>query len=91
MEEFIDNLEEDFQFIKVKTRKPFCILDNEIILNTSLDYYTLGVYTKLQSLCEINGDWEDLYKYGSKEYVNKALKRLEENNLLHFKDGKLYL
>jgi len=91
MEELNEVMEDEtFHIVKVRARKPYSILNNKILLNPSIDYYTLGVYSKLQALYEEDKNWEELYKYGSKEYVDKALKKLEEYNYLKIKEGKLY-
>ena len=82
--------DEVFKVVKVRAKRPYSILDNKILLNPSIDYYTLGVYSKLHALCEEDKNWEELYNYGSKEYIDKALKKLEENNYLKIEDGKLY-
>ena len=51
---------------------------NKTILIDNIDNYSIGIYLRLLLLCEYYHNWQEIYKYGNKENVDKALKRLQE-------------
>lgn len=66
--------------------KHFQKQEDRILTNKNIDLYTLGLYMKLCYLAENDGNTEDLYSFGKKEYIDFALKKLEKENFIRYKD-----
>lgn len=49
-----------------------------IINDSNIDFYTLGVYTRLCYYIDSGLDYQMLYTQGKEEYINKALDKLLE-------------
>lgn len=68
----------------------YTMLVNKTMLIDSLDNYSIGVYLRLVLLSQYYHDWTEIYNYGSKAYVDKALQKLQELNYIKFlEDGTL--
>ena len=63
----------------------YLLVPHAYLWDSDLDFYTIGVYLRLLSLCHFKRCKEDLYKYGKKEYIDNALNKLEKNNYIKIK------
>lgn len=60
----------------------YVLIPHAYLWDSDLDFYTIGVYLRLLSLCHYKRCKEDLYQYGKKEYIDNALTKLEKNQYI---------
>ena len=63
------------------------LIPKSLIMNKELDNYSLGIYLRLDVLCYQQKQVEEIYKYGSKDYVDRALQKLHSLGLIQW-DGE---
>lgn len=65
----------------------YTMIHKAIIMDPNLDNYTLSIYLRLNLLTEFKHSWTEIYNYGSKENVNRALNKLKEQKYIEFLDN----
>ena len=68
----------------------YTVIAKMFIADKDLDFYTLGVYLRLQLLAYYGHNWQKLYEFGSQNYIDKAIDKListgylkrDNNNLI---------
>lgn len=59
-------------------------LSKIIPADKKLDNYTIGIYTRLQLLSYFKRPFDEIYQYGNKEYIDRALNKLKEEKYISF-------
>ena len=57
-------------------------IENNIIFDRDIDFYTLGVYSRLLYLIQTNQEQDDLYSLGKPDYIERALEKLEKKGYI---------
>ena len=58
-----------------------------LLVDKDIDNYSIGIYTRLMILEQYKHSWKEIYNYGSKDFVDKALEKLEKTGYITNKDG----
>ena len=69
----------------------YTILPKMYIADKDLDFYTLGVLLRLHLVAYYGYDWQKLYDFGSKEYIDKAINKLETNGYIKREQDKIVI
>ena len=58
------------------------------MVDKQLDNYTIGVYYRLLVLNHFYRPWFEIYKYGSNDFIQKAIQKLTDEKYIEFyEDG----
>lgn len=69
----------------------YTVIAKMFLADKDLDFYTLGVYIRLHLLAYYGYNWQKLYEFGNKNFVDKALKKLEETKYIKWDDEQLIM
>lgn len=62
------------------------IIHKSILVDSNLDNYTIGIYLRLLLLTEYHHYWKEIYNYGDKKFVDKALQILQDQHYIKILD-----
>lgn len=70
----------------------YTLVPKMTLADKDLDFYTLGVLMRLYLLAYYKYDWTKIYDFGgSKEYIDRALEKLNKNNYVKWEGNNLIL
>lgn len=58
-----------------------------LLIDKQVDSYSVGIYARLRILEQYKHSWDEIYSYGSKSFVDKALEKLEETGYIKRIEG----
>lgn len=60
-----------------------------LLVDKELDSYSVGTYSRLRILENYKHNWKEIYKYGAKESIDKAIDRLKQTGYIKEVDGEI--
>lgn len=78
--------DEEKGIVHIFNNYPFTSIDNNIINNPNIDYYTLGVYVTLKWIINNHKNQDILTERGKAEYIEKALNKLTKEGYIEEAD-----
>lgn len=66
----------------IKKDNDFIMIDKDIILNPNIDFYSLGVYVRLKQILETKRNIDELCKFGTENYIQRAFEKLEKEKYI---------
>ena len=58
------------------------LIPSLLLIDKEVDNYSIGIYTRLCILETYKRPWSEIYNYGSKDFVDKALDKLEKTGYI---------
>lgn len=59
------------------------------LTDKQVDNYSIGIYCRLKVIEHFKRDWKEIYQYGNKDYIDKALEKLQNTGYITIKDEEL--